>query len=214
MNSVKMKNYICSWLIIQLLFSLNLLAQIPQFPWVQNDTLGYWQPNGKFTPVANNTVTYPTPVLELATLQPYQKNLMYGFKNGVGGVVIPAGYEAVGNFQNGYTWVKLDYKRYYYIDENEQSLINYTFGRAYDFSNGRARVFDKNSTKNYVGYGFIDTTGAVVIPLQYKYAADFVDDYVLVQTRELEWQILDRAGTVLARCRRLKRVGKNGYILE
>lgn len=198
-------------LLFFVLLSVHLHAQEVRFPWVADGVLGHLEPVSlRFTPAATAQLDYPNPATSSAVLQAFQENMMYGFKNKAGETVIKAGYEAVGHFRDGFTWVKLDYKRYYYIDEQEQPLLNYTFDRAYDFSEGLARVLDKNAKRDYAGYGYIDTTGQIAIALQYRHAGDFVGGYALVQNQEQEWQIIDTNANIIARCRGLARL-RSGY---
>ncbi len=105
-------------------------------------------------------------------------------------------FQNQGAFQEGLAWVKMDHKRFYYIKENGQPLIHYTFDRCYDFSEGLARVLDFNDAKGYAGEGFINTSGEVVIPLQFDRATDFKDGKAQVWQNEATWWI-DRKGQQL-----------------
>lgn len=104
---------------------------------------------------------------------------------------ILAGFEKAGEFKEGYAWVKMDHKRYYFIDENGQPLIHYTFDKCHDFSEGLARVEDFNSSKNYKGVGFIDTSGQIMIPLKFDKATDFKNGKAQVWLSGESWWIDD-----------------------
>lgn len=171
--------------------------ETPRFPWVQDGQLCYIQADGTVISTHNNTLQYPDFQQNTPTLKPFKKMGMSGFKGADGRVVIEPGYETAGQFRDGYAWVKLDHKRYYYIDQNEQAPINYNFDKCYDFQDGMGRVFDKNPTKGYTGFGYLDITGAVRIPLIYKRAMDFVNGYALVMDGAGAWWLIDKNGTTV-----------------
>ena len=102
---------------------------------------------------------------------------------------ILAGFEEAGQFKEGYAWVKMDHKRYYFIDENGQPLLHYTFDKCHDFNGGLARVEDFNASKNYNGVGFIDTSGQVIIPLKFEKATDFKNGKAQVWVNGESWWI-------------------------
>jgi len=170
------------------------IQETPHFPWVQDGQLCYIQPDGTIIPADQTSLRYPDFQHTVSTLKPFEQMGISGFKDTDGRVVIKPGYEATGEFRNGYAWVKLDHKRYYYIDRNEQPLLNYTFDRCYDFQDGMARVYDKNEAKGYIGFGYIDRVGKVRIPLIYKRAMDFVNGYALVMDDSRAWFLIDKDG--------------------
>lgn len=59
------------------------------------------------------------------------------------------------------------------------------------YCNGLARV--KNAQKKW---GFIDTTGGVVVPLKYNEVTNFVDGLATVRVGQ-KWGLIDTKGTVL-----------------
>ncbi len=97
--------------------------------------------------------------------------------------------EVKGKFYDGFAWVKMDHKRYYYVDESGKPLIHYSFDRCYDFSEGLARVTDFYKAKDYRGTGFINTSGEVAIPLHYDKATDFKDGKAQVWMNGESWWI-------------------------
>lgn len=164
------------------------------FPWEKDGQLGYIDSEGRFSPTEAATLEYPARRFT-SSLQSYQNDRgAFGFKNTAGEIIIEAGFEQVGDFVDGLTWVKIDYKRYYYIDTNGNELINYTFDRAYNFSNGLARVKDFYAPKGYNGYGYLNTKGEVVIPLIYEKAMDFMNGFALVKDAK-GWWLMDKSGT-------------------
>ncbi len=177
-----------------IILSAFAIQETPRFPWVQDGQLCYIEPNGKIISTDKNTLQYPDIQKIKTKLKAYKHLGMSGFKNTDGRVVIKPGYEAVGEFVGDYAWVKIDHKRYYYIDQNEQILIHYSFDRCYDFQDGMARVRDENSAKGYYGFGYLDTQGTVHIPLIYRDATDFVNGYALVMDDSGAWFLIDKDG--------------------
>lgn len=182
---------------VVLLSAFMVQEEAPRFPWVQDGQLCYIQPDGTVIPTDDNILQYPDFQQNTPTLKPFKVMGMSGFKDADGSVVIKPGYETAGQFRDGYVWVKLDHKRYYYIDQNERVLVNYTFDKCYDFQDGMGRVFDKNPAKGYAGFGYLDTTGTVRIPLMYKRAMDFVTGYALVMDEAGAWWLIDKNGTAV-----------------
>ena len=185
------------------------------FPWV-NDNSQLCQINSAGTIQYNKTLTeikYPSYSTE-KQLKAYDNNGLHGFKDKNGIVVIEAGYEQVGNFQENFAWVKLDHKRFYYLDKNEKPLIDFTFDRCFDFQNGAARVFDKSPSNGHNGFGYIDAKGEIIIPLQYKKAFDFVNGHALVKDQNNDWWLINQQGEkVQGSCEGLS-VKKNIFSLE
>jgi len=149
----------------------------PLFPWCEAGQLCYMDTTGQVYANQKEQLTYPK----------IEKQ---------GAIIIPATFEKVGRFQKGIAWVKLDHKRYYYINEQQEPIVQYTFDRCYDFQEGRGRVYDYNSSKEYKGYGFIDDKGEVIVPLIYEDALDFVKGYAMVKDKE-GWWLIDKAGQKL-----------------
>lgn len=185
--------YYSSLFLALFIIPTSLTAQSPLFPWVENNQLGYIDTLGQFYPSNDLELLYPNSSPFSSSLKSYKEMNYWGFKDEQNNIVIPAGYERVGNFSNGYTWVKMDHKRYYYIDRNGKELLTYTFDRAYDFSDGLARVKDIYPPKGYNGYGFLNTSGLVAIPLVYDNAMDFIVGFALVKNKD-GWWLIDKNG--------------------
>lgn len=195
-----------SWLFFSILLSNVGWGQsdtLPLFPWCQKAEGVLLSADGYYFEPAYNEFDYPEKVLPKPKLAAYEQYGLYGFKDESGAVIIPAGSEEVGTYREGYVWIKLDHKRYLYLDSKNEPLVEYTFDRCFDFQEGRARVLDFNSTKAYHGYGFIDTLGQVAIPLVYEQAFDFVGCTALVKD-SVGWWLINQAGE--------KIVGPNPYL--
>ena len=92
------------------------------FPWVKDGQLCQINAKGEIQAIENsNQVNYPTFSVK-NEFKAYTYQGLQGFKDNKGKIVIKAGYEKVGNFREGFAWVKLDHKRFYYIDKNEKPL--------------------------------------------------------------------------------------------
>jgi hypothetical protein len=165
------------------------------FPWVQDGQLCQINSVGEVKLDSNLTeVNYPKVKESPDELIAYELQNYYGFKDVNGEIIIKAGYEKVGRFKEDFAWVKIDHKRYYYINKKEKPLVNFTFDRCFDFQNGMARVYDKNKKNGHNGFGFINKKGETIIPLQYKRAFDFVNGFALVQDDNLNWWLINQVG--------------------
>jgi len=187
---------------IGLVFSFSFLQLVAfgqdstiYFPWIQDGALCQINAFGDVKIDSNVTeISYPSSTQKSSRFSAYELQGYYGFKDENGKVFIKAGYEKVGQFREGFAWVKIDHKRYYYINEAEEPLINFTFDRCFDFQNGLARVYDKDVENGHNGFGFINTKGEIVIPLSYKKAFDFVNGFALVQDYNLNWWLINKKG--------------------
>ncbi len=99
------------------------------------------------------------------------------------------------------------------INEKEETLFTIEAKRVYPFSNGLARIYRQELINNtwIHGYGYIDTTGQIVIPCIYKKANDFVGDFVWVRKKGNEhYTLIDKKGNVIP----TKKYKKVGYFYE
>ena len=63
-------------------------------------------------------------------------------------------------------------------------------------------VVNKDTVKSI---GYIDETGKIIIPLQYKKAFDFVNGHALVKNQNDEWWLINQKGEkVQGYCKDLK----------
>lgn len=178
------------------------------FPWENNGTLCYIKADGTTVEANQDTLYYPERSSEEEFFS-FRKNGMYGFKNAEGVIVIPAGYEKTGKFSDGFAWVKLDYKRYYYIDRAEKPLISYTFDKCFDFSDGMAKVYDNNPVKGYEGYGYLNSEGRIIVPLRLFKGMHFVNNACLVKNEEGWWLIDSKNHRIAGPAARLRE--ENGH---
>lgn len=116
---------------------------------------------------------------------------MYGFINTKGEVIIPFNFEHARSFSNDglaivskYLYIKNDSNIEGYVEIQDGVIdtkgnIIYDYNKfdslISDFSDGLARVFDKNTNK----YGFINTFGELVIPCEFDYVEDFENGIAL-----------------------------------
>ncbi len=194
---IEMKKYLTTIFLTLIAFCINAQKENDSvlFPWEENGIKGVIDTLGNFTEIQGK-INYPT-ISEKdkikSDLIPFEYYGYFGFKNKAGQEIIPAGYEAVGNFNEGYTWVKIDFERYLFINEKEQPLIQYSFDKCFDFLSGMAKVYDINPNKGYNGFGFINTKGEIIIPIIYKNAMDFVQGFCLVED-EAGWCLINKLG--------------------
>jgi hypothetical protein len=118
-------------------------------------------------------------------------------------------YDAVHVLSEGFARVKLN-DRYGFIDETGAEVIPSIYDDAEDFSEGLARVqlsseyesLDDGYVFDHTGlvciglngkYGFIDKTGAEVIPLTYDNVMWFQEGLIRVQLNG-EWRFINKTG--------------------
>lgn len=89
------------------------------------------------------------------TLYPYQKNDNFGFIDTSGILVIPTDYDAVTNFSDGLSLVSKN-DSVFYINKENNNLLNQFFVDAYSFNNGKAAVKQHNK------WHFINRQGEIV----------------------------------------------------
>ena len=82
--------------------------------------------------------------------------------------------------------------QYRYIKMSGKNTISGTFF----FSEGLAVVIDKETDNR----GFIDETGKVVIPCQWRYANDFSEGLAPVQDEHKKWGYIDMTGKLVIPC--------------
>ncbi len=94
-----------------------------------------------------------------------KQNGLYGYLDKTGKVVIPCRYAWAGDFSGGRAVVSQGDGRWTVIDQSGQELVTKDYIN--DFSEGLA--WFKEGGK----YGFLNTSGTVVVPAQYDLAGDF-----------------------------------------
>lgn len=112
------------------------------------------------------------------TLTPFAENGLYGFQTRTGTILIPAQFQAVGEFSEGLAKVKKN-NAWGYVSTSGILLVNCIYDEVYDFHEGYAVVgnYDSNGTMQY---GYIDRTGAAITPVQYAYAQSFSEGMAVV----------------------------------
>ncbi len=84
-----------------------------------------------------------------------------------------------------------DYKTQYVIDKNGNTVFAMPYHRIYPFSDGLARV--ENVRNGNTMYGYVDTTGALKIPLQFERAEHFSEGLAAVRVAG-KWGFIDTNG--------------------
>lgn len=103
------------------------------------------------------------------------KSTLYGMVEcETGKEVIPFEYDDMGDYSEGLVWAEKDHK-YGYLDITNRVIIQFKYGKAYNFSEGLAAVGERNGYYDAVmgrvpnfKIGFIDKSGNVVIPFQFQ----------------------------------------------
>ena len=104
---------------------------------------------------------------------------------------IGGAYEAVGDYAGGYIPVKQN-GLWGYLQPKTEAMLGegYVWETALPFSEGKAGVSQKKL------YGYIDDTGALVIPLQFSGAASFGQGFAGVKMQS-KWGFINTEGTVV-----------------
>lgn len=126
----------------------------------------------------------------------------YGYIDTTGKVAIPLEYSSARDFSDGLALVARDRENYGYIDKNGAVVVPFgEYDETEDFSEGLARVtkYGEDGSKKC---GFIDTTGAVAIPLEYDIAFSFSEGLAVVGKRDADgyewtWSFIDKTGTTV-----------------
>lgn len=122
-----------------------------------------------------------------------------GYVNDKGEVVIPCRYKSAGDFSEGLACVEDKDGSWYYINtQGQQVSRKYDWlgsGHEYSLQRGRARV------RREVGdgwlYGFIDETGAEVVPCQYDEVGLYWSCGLAEVKRDGLYGLIDRDGNVV-----------------
>ena len=120
---------------------------------------------------------------------------LYGYINKTGSFVIPPSFDVANDFSDGVANVTIEGKNCV-IDEKGSILYN---GEATisDFHNGLASFYTWNDD-NISSYGYMDTTGTVVIDAKYTAASDFnKDGTAYVSTGDGKYALIDKTGKEL-----------------
>lgn len=112
------------------------------------------------------------------------KGQKYGLLDSSGKVIVPAKYDVVGGFREGFCLLGLN-GRHGYIDKKAKLVIPLKYEAAHNFSEGLASVSLAGK------WGFIDTKGATVIPFDYEDAKYFEEGYAAVK-RNGKWGVIDK----------------------
>lgn len=116
-------------------------------------------------------------------------NGKYGYIDRTGTMVILPRFDNAFPFSEGLALVSIEY-RWGHIDESGGFAVAPRFWNADSFHDGRAMFTDENSRKN----GYIDRTGAIVIPPTYDFAEPFRGGIARVGIYTVSEEELDRLG--------------------
>lgn len=137
------------------------------------------------------------------TLQPFRSTKSkWGYKNASGKIVVPAKYEFEAHpFSNGVAIVRNSgLKGYGVIDAAGNEIVSPQYTYAFDFVNGMAKVCTNGKDVYGTGgkWGFIDTKGKIIIPIQYdRIDGNFEDDSYASATLNGKRSIIDKTGATI-----------------
>jgi serine/threonine protein kinase len=116
-----------------------------------------------------------------------------GFIDSTGREIIPFLYQDAFPFLEGFATVKRNNK-FSFINKSGQTINDFTFDNTLCyFTDGAVAVAIQNK------WGFIDTTGRIIVQAKYQKVKDFHEGLAAVQEKGL-WGCIDKAGNLLAPC--------------
>lgn len=118
-----------------------------------------------------------------------------GIVNVKGETLIPAIYDQVYDFKNGYAKVSLDstrfgQNRYGMVDAKGQEIIECKYNGLGDFSDNRVVAWNAGR------FGYLNEKGRVAIAFDYSSASDFMDKMAIVSQQNL-YGVIDVNGRVI-----------------
>lgn len=120
----------------------------------------------------------------------------WGFIDKTGTFVIQPQWDEVESFRQGCALVTVK-NQYTFINTTGAQITEKTYGKAYSFTeDGLARV--GNATPTGYSFGYLNTEGTEVIPLQYSDARDFSRGYAAVSDGKA-WAFINKDGTLLCK---------------
>jgi hypothetical protein len=149
-----------------------------------NLDLGYVDKSGKLYILENVSEVYSF-YQELALIK---KDGKFGYIDKNMSFIILPQYDYARSFADGLTWVSNKSGKEFYIDKAGRQVIT-DFGiNGSDFSEGFAKFRDK-----YVGYGYMDTNGKIVIKPQFNSACIFKNGFACVKV-DGKWGYINKSG--------------------
>lgn len=154
----------------------------------QNDKQFFIDKSGKkILSLDDYLLTFPFSENLAMVIKSIDNQQKFGFINSTGKVAIPPKFDVAHEFSDGLALVKQD-KQQFFIDKTGKKVIDLSpYPQVQSFSNGLAKVGTSWDCDNK--YGFIDTTGKLVIPTQFTSAEDFSDGLALVEKDEKQFFI-------------------------
>lgn len=120
----------------------------------------------------------------------------YGLIDENGNYILPLqSYESLGNIHNGLAMFRLNDK-VGFINIKGQEVIKPQFDWVGDFSEGLCVVRNDNGKIGTGKYGYIDTTGKVVIDFKFQYANNFENGQAKFELNNL-WGAIDKTGKII-----------------
>ncbi len=113
-----------------------------------------------------------------------------GFIDWTGKVVIPAEYEGVSDFSEGFAAVYKNNK-WGYIDKTGKEVVPFSYEAAQSFSEGLAAVMKNGKI------GFVDADGKEVIPCAYSNSAEGFSQGLAAVEKGGKWGFIDKTGEVV-----------------
>ncbi len=111
-------------------------------------------------------------------LLPFKSNVLYGYMDLSGKVVIPAEYEQLGFFHEGLAFAVKN-EKYGFIDKGNRVVVPFEYESVTDFEQGRSIVEINDKL------GVVDRSGAVVFPVEFDEIGILSEGLVYVSKNDM-----------------------------
>ena len=108
----------------------------------------------------------------------------YGLKDNKGNIIVPAQYDGIEPFVNGFAPIRID-KKWGFVSDNGVEILSPVCDKVENFENGRAKVYKNNKVT------FINEKGWTIIPYKYNQIGDFYKGMAPARL-DNKWYLLDK----------------------
>ena len=119
-----------------------------------------------------------------------------GLLSSDGEIIVEHKYDSLYKFSDGIAVVEEEYK-YGLINESGKIILNIIYHQIHPISDGLSRIeiYESCENKRILKIGFVNTSGAIIIPCQYLSAYDFCYDVAIVKKKR--WLLIDKLGSTV-----------------
>ena len=164
---------------------------IKYFQYMENDKTGFRDLDGNVVIKA----IYDSAEMFSEEHSAVEINGVWGLINEKGEYIIQPKYEQLGDLKNGLMSYR-NGEKIGFFDIDEKIIINPEFYWVDEFSEGLCAVSTDYNSKEPRKYGYIDTTGKLVIDFKYDHAMKFENGKGKIQLNNL-WGAVDKTGKII-----------------